>query len=185
MDPIPTRRSVEGTTRIVLGLDAGSPQDVALRLSTEVSVQAMASLKRHEAGIGSVAASCSAVLLLQSAGLLRGRHATTSCWLAAERPRREPDCEVDANRMVVSDELATTAGAAFGQSDLMLHLIRICFSPSLTDAKGKALLIDGPLVQSRLVVTTMLANGIELIEQSCGSQPAALGGATVSRMTRT
>jgi transcriptional regulator GlxA family with amidase domain len=65
--------------------------------------------------------------------------------------------------MVISDGLVTTAGAAFGHSDLMLHLFRMRFSPALADAVGKVLLMDGRQAQSRFVVSTLLANGTELI----------------------
>ncbi len=85
-------------------------------------------LARHVAAGGTVAASCSAVFLLQAAGLLRERRATTSWWLAQELRRLQPDCTVDADRMVVSDGPVTTAGAAFAQTDLMLHLLA-CASP--------------------------------------------------------
>lgn len=160
---MPRRRSADRSTWIVPGLGVDSPGDVARRLSSLSSNSAAAHLKRHVDGGGGVAASCSAVFLLQAAGLLRGRHATTSWWLASELRRLEPTCEVDANRMVVSDGLVTTAGAAFGQSDLMLSLIRMRLSPALADAVGKVLLIDGRQAQSRFVVPALLANGSELI----------------------
>jgi transcriptional regulator GlxA family with amidase domain len=65
--------------------------------------------------------------------------------------------------MVVNDGPVTTAGAALGQSDLMLNLIQMRFSPALAGAVGKVLLIDGRQAQSRYAVPTMLPNGHELI----------------------
>ncbi|MBF9266730.1 GlxA family transcriptional regulator, partial [Paracidovorax cattleyae] len=131
-------------------------------------------LARHVAGGGTVAASCSAVFLLQAAGLLRKRRATTSWWLAPELRRLQPDCAVDADRMVVSDGPVTTAGAAFAQTDLMLHLIRVRFSAALADAVGKVLLIDGRQAQSRFMVPAMLAGGNELIGRLTASIESAL-----------
>lgn len=162
---MPVRESDDSSTWIVPGLGLDSPSAVAQRLSNAASDKAVSRLRRHVNGGGSVAASCSAVFLLQAAGLLRGRRATTSWWLASELRRLQPDCEVDADRMVVSDGLVTTAGAAFGQSDLMLHLIRVRFSPALADAVGKVLLIDGRQAQSRFMVPILLANGNELISR--------------------
>jgi transcriptional regulator GlxA family with amidase domain len=160
---MPVRRSSDTSIWIVPGLGVDGPSHVMSRLSNQASNKAVVRLKLHVEAGGSVAASCSAVFLLQAAGLLRNRRATTSWWLASELRRLEPDCKVDADRMVVSDGLVTTAGAAFGQSDLMLHLIRMRFSKALADAVAKVLLIDARQAQSRFVVPTMFANGNELI----------------------
>lgn len=160
---MPVRASPDTSTWVVPGLGVDSPSDVAARLSSPTAHKAALRLGRHVAGGGAVAASCSAVFLLQAADLLRGRRATTSWWLASELRRLQPDCKVDADRMVVSDGLVTTAGAAFAQTDLMLHLIRVRFSAALADAVGKVLLIDGRQAQSRFMVPSMLAGGNELI----------------------
>jgi len=162
---MPVRESVNLSTWIVPGLGLDSPSAVEQRFSNATSDKVISRLRRHVNGGGSVAASCSAVFLLQAAGLLQGRRATTSWWLASELRRLQPDCDVDADRMVVSDGLVTTAGAAFGQSDLMLHLLRVRFSPALADAVGKVLLIDGRQAQSRFMVPSLLANGDELISR--------------------
>lgn len=162
---MPVRVSNDSSTWIVPGLGLDSPSAVAQRVSNAAADGAASRLKKHVDAGGTVAASCSAVFLLQAAGLLQGRRATTSWWLASELRRLQPDCEVDADRMVVSDGLVTTAGAAFGQSDLMLHLFRAHFSPALADAVGKVLLIDGRQAQSRFVVPSLLAKGNELISR--------------------
>lgn len=160
---MPASASADTSTWVVPGLGVDSPSDVAARLSSAAAHQAALRLARHVADAGTVAASCSAVFLLQAADLLRGRRATTSWWLASELRRLQPDCEVDADRMVISDGPVTTAGAAFAQADLMSHLIRVRFSAALADAVGKVLLIDGRQAQSRFMVPSMLAGGNELI----------------------
>lgn len=162
---MPMRESVDKSTWVVPGLGLNDPSDIAKCLSSTAANSAALRLNKHVESGGSVAASCSAVFLLQAAGLLVGRRATTSWWLASELRRLSPDCEVDADRMVISDGLVTTAGAAFGQSDLMLHLIRTRFSAALADAVAKVLLIDGRQAQSRFVVPSMLASGNELISR--------------------
>ena len=101
--------------------------------------------------------------LLQAAGLLPGRRVTTSWWLAAELQRVEPLCIVDADRMVCADGPLSTAGAAFAQTDLMLHLLRVQFGVALADAVGRILLIDGRQAQAPFVVPAMLSNGNELV----------------------
>jgi transcriptional regulator GlxA family with amidase domain len=160
---MPARQLRDGSVWVVPGLGVDSPAEVAGRLSGSIADRALIALKRHGGQGGSVAASCSAVFLLQAADLLRERRATTSWWLAAELRRIEPMCEVDADRMVITDGPVTTAGAAFGQSDLMLHLFRMRFGAALADAVSKVLLIDGRQAQSRYVVPSMLANGHALI----------------------
>lgn len=160
---MPSRAAAQRSIWVVPGLGLEGPADVSLRVSSRVSQRAIARLKQHVAAGGAVAASCSAVFLLQAAGMLRGRRATTAWWLGSELRQREPDCTVDTDHMVVSDGPITTAGAAFGQSDLMLHLIRHRFSVALADTVGKVLLIDGRRAQSPFVVPTMLATGNALI----------------------
>lgn len=155
--------AIDPSTWVVPGLGVDSPGDVSARLSSPAAHKAALRLAWHVAGGGTVAASCTAVFLLQAAGLLQQRIATTAWWLAPELRRLQPDCEVNADRMVVSDGPVTTAGAAFGQTDLMLHLIRVRFSAALADAVGKVLLIDGRQAQSRFMVPSMMADGNELI----------------------
>lgn len=159
------RDSDDKSTWVVPGLGLSDPSDVSKWLSSTASKRAALRLSKHVESGGSVAASCSAVFLLQAAGLLEGRRATTSWWLASELRRLSPGCEVDVDRMVVSDGSVTTAGAAFGQSDLLLHLIQKRFSAVLADAVAKVLLIDGRRAQSRFVVPSMLASGNELISR--------------------
>lgn len=160
---LPARAPADTSTWIVPGLGVGGPSDVASRLCSPSAHKASVRLTRHVAAGGTVAASCSAVFLLQAAGLLRGRRATTSWWLASELRRLQPDCKVDADHMVIRDGPVVTAGAAFGQMDLMLHLIRVRFSAALADAVGKVLLVDARQAQSRFMVPSMLAGGNELI----------------------
>jgi len=149
----------------VPGLGTENPAAIAERLSREDAVRAARALRRHAALGGAVAASCSAVFLLQAAGLLAGRRATTSWWLAPELRRIEPACEVDADRMVCADGLVTTAGAALAQSDLMLHLLRTRFGAALADAVARVLLIDGRQAQAPFALPAMMANGSELIRR--------------------
>ena len=153
------------STWIIPGMGVDSPTAMADRLASDAAIRAIDAVRRHGARGGTVAASCSSVFLLQAAGLLRERRVTTSWWLAPELRRIEPHCVVDADRMVCADGPVSTAGAAFAQSDLMLHLLRTRFGTALADVVGKVLLIDGRQAQAPFVVPSMLSNGSELVRR--------------------
>ncbi len=162
---MPRRSRADSSTWIIPGLGVDRSADLAVRLASDGPQRAIHLLRRHGARGGTVAASCSAVFLLQAAGLLRERRVTTSWWLAPELRRVEPRCIVDADRMVSADGPVSTAGAAFAQSDLMLHLLRTRFGSALADAVRRVLLIDGRPSQAPFVVPSMLSNGNELIRR--------------------
>ncbi|MEP6504249.1 MAG: helix-turn-helix domain-containing protein, partial [Betaproteobacteria bacterium] len=151
-----------------------NPAVIAERLACDDAQRATAALGRHAVRGGAVAASCSAVFLLQAAGLLAGRRATTSWWLAPALRRVEPRCIVDADRMVCADGPIATAGAALGQAELMLHLLRTRFGVALADAVSKVLLIDGRQAQAPFALPAMMANGSELIRRLTQRIEAAL-----------
>jgi transcriptional regulator GlxA family with amidase domain len=160
---LPRRGGHDGATWVVPGLGLGSPQQVHERLAQGDAQEAIEALRRHGQQGGRAAASCSAVFLLQAAGLLRGRKATISWWLAARLRELEPACTVDANRMVCADGPVVTAGAALAQSDLMLHLLRVGWGAPLASAVSRFLLVGGREAQAPFVVPEMLADGDELL----------------------
>ena len=160
---LPVRHRPDGATWIVPGLGLSDTGALANGLAGPPAQRAIRAVAAHAAHGGRVAASCSAVFLLQAAGLLPGRRVTTSWWLAAELRRIEPRCTVDADSMVCADGPLSTAGAAFAQTDLMLHLLRAGFGPALADAVGRTLLIDGRQAQAPFVVPAMLSNGNALV----------------------
>ena len=162
---LPGRSRVEASTWIIPGLGVDNPAALAARLGDADATRAIAAVRRHGARGGAVAASCSAVFLLQAAGVLRGRRVTTSWWLAPELRRLEPECIVDADRMTCADGPVSTAGAALAQSNLMLHLLRTRFGSALAELVGKVLLIDGRQAQAPFVVPAMLCNGNELVSR--------------------
>ncbi|MBW8758830.1 MAG: helix-turn-helix domain-containing protein [Burkholderiales bacterium] len=164
-DALPLRPRADASTWIVPGLGTENPAAIVERLARNDAQRAVEALRRHADRGGPVAASCSAVFLLQAAGLLAGRRATTSWWLAPELRHLEPACAVDADRMVCEDGGVTTAGAALAQSDLMLHLLRSRFGVALADAVGRVLLIDGRQAQAPFALPAMMANGSELVRR--------------------
>lgn len=114
---------------------------------------------------GRVAACCSAVFVLEWAGVLDGRRVTTTWWLAPLLQRTNPACRVDADRMVCSDGPIATGGAAFAQTDLMLHLIRDKCGSRLADSVCRFLLIDARQAQAPYIVPDAMADGDALISR--------------------
>ncbi|HXA46244.1 MAG TPA: helix-turn-helix domain-containing protein [Burkholderiaceae bacterium] len=171
---LPQRSRRDDAIWIIPGLGLDTPDAIANGLASANSQRAIDAVAAHAARGGRVAASCSAVFLLQAAGLLPGRRVTTSWWLAPELQRLEPHCIVDADRMVCADGPLSTAGAAFAQTDLLLHLLRQQFGVALADAVGRFLLINARQAQADFVVPTMLSNGSQLIARLVARIEAAL-----------
>lgn len=171
---LPKRHRADAATWIIPGLGLENAEAVETGLAGVDAQRAIQAVAAHAARGGRVAASCSAVFLLQAAGLLAGRRVTTSWWMAAELRRLEPGCTVDADRMVCADGPVSTAGAAFAQTDLMLHLLRTQFGVGLADAVGRTLLIDGRQAQSPFVVPALLSNGNELVARLMARIESAL-----------
>ncbi|WP_223488322.1 GlxA family transcriptional regulator [Pseudomonas sp. A-RE-19] len=167
---------------IIPGMGVADTLMIEHRLQQADIALLVPALRAHVQAGGNVAASCSAVFVLQAANLLAGRCVTTSWWLAPLLQQWAPECQVDADRMVILDPPLITAGAALGHSDLMLHLLRSRFSPALADAVARALLIDGRQLQSPFMVPAMMAQGNELIAQLTAHIEASLP-ATISVST--
>jgi len=172
--PIPKRFRPDDAIWIIPGLGLETPDAISACMASAHAQRMSKALCAHASHGGHVAAACSAVFLLHAAGLLAQRRVTTTWWLAAELRRREPTCTVDADRMVCSDGAITTAGAAFAQTDLMLHLLRVRFGVALADAVGRILLIDARQAQAPFVVPHMLSNGNELVGRLVARIEAAL-----------
>lgn len=163
------------TTLIIPGLGFQEPGEIAPRLAAP-DVQALARLaRRHHAGGGTIAASCSGVFLLGVAGLLAGRTATTAWWLADAFRQLVPDCRLETGRMVVQDGRIVTAGAALAQTDLMLHLLRRDLGPKVADLTARYLLIDGRPTQARYMLWSHLRHSDDLVARLEGLANRHLG----------
>jgi transcriptional regulator GlxA family with amidase domain len=161
---LPARRPGTRSTCVIPGLGA-DPQALLAQMETPQGRAIARRLARHVACGGQVAASCSAVFVLHAAGLLAGRRATTTWWLAPVLARLSPQCTVDADRMVCADGPVVTAGAAFAHADLLLHLLRERFGPQLSESVARMLLLEHRHSQSPFVVPEVLASGHALVAQ--------------------
>lgn len=160
--PIPAGRR-DRSTWIIPGLGLANEAEVqACAVRADVA-QLLPRLREHVARGGTVAAGCSAVFLLEFAGLLPSRRVTTAWWLAPLLQRMNPACRVDAAQMVCADGPIVTGAAAFAQTDLMLHLLRVVCGARLTALLAKYLLVDGRNAPSRHALPEALATGDELV----------------------
>jgi transcriptional regulator GlxA family with amidase domain len=135
------------------------------RLAQDDARRAGAAVGSHVAAGGHAAASCASVFLLHGAGVLAGRRATTSWWLAPRLQQLEPTCTVTAAQMVCVDGPITTAGAAFAHTDLMLHLLQSRFGAAMADMLRRLMVIDARQAQAPYVIPAMRAGGDALLAQ--------------------
>jgi transcriptional regulator GlxA family with amidase domain len=171
---LPRRTACDTSVLVVPGLGLDKPSAIQHRFEEDDAITAISVVRKHALTGGAVAASCSSVFLLQAAGLLKQKRATTSWWLAPELQRVEPDCKVDSHRMVCDDGKVVTAGAAFAQTDLMLHLIRKLCGTVLVDAMSRVLLLDGREAQAPFIVPEAFSSGDCLVGRLAARIDSAL-----------
>jgi transcriptional regulator GlxA family with amidase domain len=158
-DVDPAWKDISGDTDIVIvpGLGATTEPGVRERLGRRDARTAVRALGRVAAGGGEIAASCTSVFLLAEAGLLDGRRATTTWWLAPLFARMYPGVRLEAEEMVVADGPVLTAGAAMAQLDLMLSLVTRHGGPGLAERCARYLLLDGRRSQARYMALGYLS----------------------------
>src|SRR2546429_1162470 len=128
---------------IVPGLGTASADELETKLKNPMCRRAVDMLARAHATGAMLAASCASTFLLAEAGLLDGRRATTTWWLAPLFRQRYPAVELLTEQMVVTDWPIATGGAAMAQMDLMLAVVGRFAGPSLAKACASYLLLDG------------------------------------------
>ncbi|MFJ3259948.1 DJ-1/PfpI family protein [Pseudomonas sp. NPDC086581] len=177
----PLEHDVQDNSWVIPGIGVGDVGVLQQRLEEPWASPLLSALNTHVASDKEIAASCSAVFLLHAAGLLEGRRVTTSWWLAPHLRKIAPGYRVDPDFMVLADPPLTTAGAAFAQTDLMLHLLRRRLSPEIAGSVSKALLLDRRQLQSPFVIVLgrcLACGGSAGIAAgfSCSNPVGVLGG---------
>ncbi|WP_338845084.1 helix-turn-helix domain-containing protein [Massilia sp. W12] len=149
---------------IVPGLALRDRKQVMRRQQDPDFCTLAARLRQHGAAGGKLAVGCSAVFLLQQAGMLDGRSVTTTWWLAPLLQKMAPACRVDADRILCEDGPLLTSGAAFALIDLMLHLLRAYGGNELAQMVSRLLLLDARSArQAAFIVPEMMSGGDTLI----------------------
>jgi transcriptional regulator GlxA family with amidase domain len=98
--------------------------------------------KQHERGTV-IAANCTSTLLLAEAGLLDGRVATTSWWLARTFERRYPAVVLRVHQAVTQDGGIFCSGASTAGIQLALRLVEKFASRGVAMSTAKTLLVEG------------------------------------------
>lgn len=142
-----------GDVILLAGITATTPDAIAARLTRPDVTHVLPLLARAARRGVTIAASCSATFVLGDAGLLDGRSATTTWWLARAFASRFPQTTLASERMVVEDRAVLTAGAAFAHADLALALVRRLGGASMAHLVARYLVLeDGRVAQSRYMV---------------------------------
>jgi transcriptional regulator GlxA family with amidase domain len=136
---------------IVPGLGLINEQMIEQRFAKRDAAAAIALLQALPSSTR-IGASCSAVFLLAQSGLLHGRHATMTWWLATTFRTRHPDVQLDETRMLVSDGPFLTAGSAFAQLDLTLSVVGDVMGATTAETCSRYLLIDQRPSQARYMI---------------------------------
>ena len=136
---------------VVPGLGLTSDEAITQRLAQKDAQAAMGLLLQAPATT-QLGASCSAVFLLAQTGLLGGRLATMTWWLAKIFRARHPDIRLDETKMLVRDGRFLTAGSAFAQLDLTLAVVADTMGTSVAHLCARCLLIDQRPSQARYMI---------------------------------
>ena len=147
-----------GDVVIVPGIYAEDATDLLQRLRSPPVRRVVQLLKDASAAGATIAASCAGTFVVAETGLLAGRRATTTWWLAADFRKRYPDVELVSEQIVVADWPLATAGAAMAQMDLMLTVVARFASVKLSEICAQYLLLDQRKSQAPYMAITYLAN---------------------------
>ncbi|HET9485525.1 MAG TPA: helix-turn-helix domain-containing protein [Xanthomonadales bacterium] len=141
---------------IVPGTMHESPADVAGQAhAAKPEIALLQSLARR--GV-KLASACCGSFLLAEAGLLDGRRATTSWWLAAAFRQRYPAVRLEPDAMLVEDEGVITTGGSTAVLQLMLRLVAQAGGEALAQNTARLLVIESDRQsQAPYVVDALIA----------------------------
>ncbi|AVP98477.1 AraC family transcriptional regulator [Ahniella affigens] len=160
---LPQRRRATGSVLLIPGLWVQNRHELAAQIVKEPCQQAIEAIGAHVRRGGMVTATCSAVFLLHAAGVLDGRAATTTWWLAPALSAVAAKTRVEAQRVLCADGPVITAGAPMAQSDVLLYLLRVRHGAALADQVARLLLLQERTEQTSFVMPGLIAVGNPLI----------------------
>lgn len=149
---------------IVPALGCKTPETLSAALGRRDVADAGAWLRQQSAAGAHVSAACTATFVLAQSGLLDGRAATTTWWLAPLFRERFPRVELDESRMIVESGRFATAGAALAHLDLALWLVRRR-SPALAALTARYLIVDSRSSQANYAIIDHLAHADPIVER--------------------
>ena len=161
------RSSLKGHNPEVLvipGLNACTPEALLPTLARE-DVQASARFAAccHQSG-STIATACTGTFVVAESGILNGKEATTTWWLAPLFRKRYPLVHLEDARMVVQSGKVVTAGAALGHLDLALSIIRRQ-RPALACSVAKYLVIEPHRSEALFAIADHLAHEDPIVER--------------------
>ncbi len=161
------RAGLDGADLVIVpGLGTATAEELEARLKTSACRRAIGMLAEAFGAGTALAASCASTFLLAETGLLEGRRATTTWWLAPLFRRRYPGIDLAEERMVVADWPIATAGAAMAQMDLMLAVVARFAGPGLAHACARYLLLDQRRSQAPYMALSFMAGQDETIARA-------------------
>lgn len=164
--PPPGAAGTRQSLVVVPGANHATPPEVQAWLVQPGTRRAVRWLAAMAAGGAQVAVGCASTFLAGEAGLLDGRTATTTWWLAPHFRERFGQTDLDMDRMVVTDGRITTAGAALAQADLMLALVARHGSAELARECARYLLLDRRMSQSRYAIASHLTQQTPVMQRA-------------------
>lgn len=103
-----------------------------------------------------IACGCVGTFVMGATGLLNGRSATTTWWLAREFQRLYPQVKLDMKRIVVDEGKYLTAGAALAQIDLMLSVVRHLCGEEVARQSASFMLADERQSQAHFAMSNVM-----------------------------
>jgi transcriptional regulator GlxA family with amidase domain len=163
--PVTHAASVRRPDAVVIpALGAKMPDVLAARLERPDIADASDVLFKWSRTGATLAAACTGTFVLAESGLLDGKLATTSWWLAPTFRQRYPAVTLDESRMLVHADRITTAGAAMAHLDLALSIVRRQ-SPALASLVARYLLVETRNSQAAFVIPDHLAHTDPMVER--------------------
>lgn len=154
--PLLLDRVGPGDVVVLAGLSAATPREITALLERPDIQRGTHLVAEAAARSALVGASCSATFVLASAGVLHGRQATTTWWLARQFAERFPQVQLRVDRMVVESQGCLTAGSALAHADLMLAVVSRLSGPSLSHLLASYLVLEQRESQARYMIQESL-----------------------------